>query len=199
MNYKNCLLNCKLLFCLKLIKMIFILPTDTCYWIGCYCDNIEDYKKIYKIKNRSFSKPLAIFLNNYKEIEKYAYLSEKQLDFIKKYKHPFTVLLNIKNNLLIKNLPNKDKYKKIAFRIADNNVLKSYTKNKPIFLTSANFSWETEIYNTDELKKQFKNYLEEIEIDETIEKIEKKPPSNIFEFINNDEENIEIKYLRKNY
>lgn len=180
--------------------MIFILPTDTCYWIGCYTDNIEDYKRIYEIKNRSFSKPLAIFLNNFDEIEKYAYISEKQLDFLKKYNHPFTVLLKIKDKKLIEKLPNKDNYKKIAFRIADNIVLKNYTKKWPIFLTSANFSWELEMYNNLDLKNKFKNYLEEVEIDDTIKEIPINKPSNIFEFIDdNDKNNVNIKYLRKNY
>ena len=49
---------------------IIAFPTDTVYGVGCKVDDIDAIKKIYEMKNRDYSKPLAILCPD-KNIEKY--------------------------------------------------------------------------------------------------------------------------------
>lgn len=90
---------------------------------------------------------------------------------------------------------NKEVYKKLAFRVANNDIQKKLISEiGPIFLTSANFSGEKEIYSIEEAKKQFaflKNITflwEWITLDSSIK------PSDIFEF---EWETTKIKYFRQ--
>lgn len=152
--------------------MVFIVSTNTCFWIGCFINDLENYKKIYKIKERNFCKPLAIFVKGFSYFEKYTDLTEQEIDFIKNYTKPFTILIDKKKckdmYLLenIKKLPNKDKYKKIAFRVAHNEVHnKLIEENRLFFLTSANKSNTKEIKSMKEIKDTFKKDIEKYNID----------------------------------
>jgi len=151
--------------------MIFIVPTNTCFWMWCFIDDIENYKNIYNIKNRSFDKPLAIFIKDFFYVEEYMDLSKKQIDFLKNYKKPFTFFIDKDkfkdDNVLkkIENLPNKDRYKKLAFRIAHEQIHKKLIKqNWPFFLTSANKSYQPEIKSLEKVKQVFKNDIEKYNI-----------------------------------
>ncbi len=50
--------------------MIYIVPTDTCFWISCSLDDVKNYNKIYEIKKRDLSKPLAIMIESFEWLEK---------------------------------------------------------------------------------------------------------------------------------
>ncbi|MDR2641061.1 MAG: Sua5/YciO/YrdC/YwlC family protein [Candidatus Peribacteria bacterium] len=77
--------------------MIYILPTDTCFGLACPIVEHESYDKIYKIKKREFGKPLAILVPNFEWLEKYTILTKEQIDFLKKYDKPFTILTESPN------------------------------------------------------------------------------------------------------
>lgn len=184
--------------------MLFIIPTDTCFWIWCEISDVESYHKIYKIKKRDLSKPLAIMVENFEWLENNTSLTLEQVNFLKNYNKPFTIMTDCPRIKMILELEQEDfmyenkwEYKKIAFRVANTDIQKKLISDVwPIFLTSANFSWEKEIYSTDEAKKQFSKYLKEIKfIPENFEINWKLPPSDIFEFV---WDGLEIKYLRKN-
>lgn len=184
--------------------MIFIIPTDTCFWIWCEITDVKSYHRIYEIKKRDLSKPLAIMVKDFSWLEKNTSLNKAQIDFLKKYEKPFTIMTDAPRISMILNLEqdvfkylNALEYKKIAFRVAHNDFQRDLIDEiGPIFLTSANFSWEKEIYSTNEAKKQFDKYLKEIKfIPSDFEIEEKLPPSDIFEFI---WESLNITYLRKN-
>jgi tRNA A37 threonylcarbamoyladenosine synthetase subunit TsaC/SUA5/YrdC len=89
---------------------------------------LENYKKIYELKNRDFSKPLAILVDDFKFFEENKILNKNQIDFLKNYKKPFTIIvdrkkLNLQKEKIldkIEKLPNKKFYEKIAFRVARN-------------------------------------------------------------------------------
>lgn len=182
--------------------MIYILPTDTCFWIACSFDDIESYHKIYDIKKRPLEKPLAVMVESFSWLEKNTPLSKNQIEFLKNYKKPFTVVTECPYMQMVLNLEqedfeyqNKEEYEKIAFRVANNEIEKKLIwEIGPIFLTSANLSWEKEIYDMNEAKKQFQSHKkiqflwENIKLDSTIK------PSDIFEFI---WESSEINYLRQ--
>lgn len=183
--------------------MIYILPTDTCFWISCAFDDTKSYHKIYEIKKRPLEKPLAIMIESFDWLEKNTPLSKKQIEFLKAYKRPFTIMTQCPHIQMVLNLEqedfcyeNKQFYKKIAFRVAHNDIQKKLIHEVwPIFLTSANFSGEKEIYDIMQAKKQFEKFKkeitflwDEIKLDNSIK------PSDIFEFI---WESIEIQYVRQ--
>lgn len=182
--------------------MIYIIPTDTCFWIACGFDDTQSYHRIYEIKKRPLEKPLAIMVESFEWLEQNTELNKQQIDFLKTYNKPFTVLTECPYIKMILNLEqedfeyqNKESYKKIAFRVAHNDIQKKLLSEiGPIFLTSTNFSWEKEIYDISEAKKQFQNFKniqflwEWIVLDNSIK------PSDIFEF---EWESTNITYLRQ--
>lgn len=187
--------------------MIYIVPTDTCYWIWCPVDEIKSYNKIYKIKNRSYDKPLAVMVPNFEWLRDNTTLTNEQIDFLKKYPKPFTILtdsmplrvwINFVNDENWEEFINRDLYKKIAIRVAHNKLQDRILKeNWPIFLTSANFSWEKEMYTPKEIKEKFWEYIDRWVIKfvwENAWPLEQNPPSEIFEFV---WDSLEQKFLRK--
>jgi len=78
-------------------------------------------------------------VESYDFLQKHTFLSEAQKNFLKNYKRPFTILLTPKNNFINENLPNKNLYKKIAFRVANMEAQKNIINQiGSFFLTSAN-------------------------------------------------------------
>jgi len=186
--------------------MIYILPTNTCFWIACPISEIENYEKIYEIKERSLEKAIALMVSDFEYLEKNTELNFEQIEFLKDYKNPFTILIDkekiLDKNLLkiIKNLPNSEIYKKIAFRVAHNFMHKKLIRlNWPLFLTSANISSNPETFDTKSVKEEFSDILEKYDIkilahnDFCIKSTQKS--SDIFEFVWSW---LEINYLRKN-
>jgi len=186
--------------------MIYIIPTDTCYWIACSLSEKKDYEKIYKIKKRDLSKPLAILVQDFNWLEKHSDLTHEQVIFLQNYKKPFTILTNSDYVQIWLNFEdeeegifiNKDIYENIAFRVANNEIEKKLVKeNWPMFLTSANISDKPEIYKLKEIKSEFEYYLEKNIVEIRWEKNldPNNQPSDIFEFV---WDSLEINYLRQN-
>jgi len=187
--------------------MIYILPTDTCYGIACALEDKKSYEKIYKIKKRSFDKPLAIMVEDFKWLRNNTDLTDEQVDFLERYEKPFTVLTNSTPVELFlqfwdgeeEHLINKDVYQQVAIRVASNSIEDKLIRNLwPIWLTSANLSGKWETYKVDKIEQDFEYYIEKwvvevlggtYKLDPTV------PASDIFEFI---WEGLEIEYLRKN-
>jgi len=185
--------------------MLYILPTNTCFWIACPINNLESYEKIYEIKNREKSKPIAILIYDFSYFSEHTKLTTKQIDFLKNYKNPWTILIDKQKisdeNLLkiINNLDNSEIYEKIAFRVAHNFMQKKLIRlNWPLFLTSANKSENPEIFDTFSIKKEFSSEIEKHKIkvfahnDYCINSSQKY--SDIFEF---EGESEEVIYFRK--
>lgn len=179
---------------------LFILPTNTCFWIATPIDDIEWYKKIYEIKKRNFSKPLAILVIDFDWLEQNTILTHEQIEFLKNYEKPFTILTETRDDIIPKDIPNKEIYKKAAFRVAHNFMHRSLIKDFwPLFLTSANLSNQAELFTTKDIRDTFKEEIEKYDI-----KVFAHPTfcikseiraSDIFEFIWN---TTEIKYIRRN-
>ncbi len=185
--------------------MLYIIATNTCFWIACPISEIENYNKIYEIKKRDKKKAIAIMVWDFDYFFKYTKLTKKQINFLKNYKNPWTILIDkekiLNKNLLetIDKLDNKEIYKKIAFRVAHTEIQKKLINQKwPLFLTSANKSGNPEIFSVEKIKEEFKDDLWKYNI-----KIlalsgysinSKKKSSDIFEFIWESEE---IRYFRR--
>lgn len=186
--------------------MIYLLPTDTCYWIACPIHEMKDYNLIYKIKKRDLSKPLAILIPDFEWLKNNTSLTSEQIKFLKNYKRPFTVLTDCDNLKIWINYVdednneflNKDVYNRFAFRVANNDTQKRLLKeNWPMFLTSANISNKPELYSGREVENEFDYYLKK-EIIKFVWKntwnLPKNGTSDIFKFV---WDSLEIEYLRK--
>jgi len=187
--------------------MIYLLPTDTCYWMACPIHDLKSYSWIYKIKKRDLSKPLAILVPDFEWLEENTDLTLEQIEFLKKYEKPFTILtessslrlwinyIDEDNNEFI----NRDIYEVFAFRVANNDTEKRLLKeNWPMFLTSANLSNKPEIYSSKEVEEEFSYYLEKDKIKfvgKNTWNLPKNWTSDIFSF---KWDSLETEYLRKN-
>lgn len=72
--------------------MIRIIPTDTCYGLAGELTK-ADFLRIYELKGRDFSKPLALVVKDFENISDIAFISKKQISFLKEYPYPFSVVL----------------------------------------------------------------------------------------------------------
>lgn len=71
---------------------VFAIPTDTCYGLACDFHDALGYRKIHELKGRDPKKPFALVVERFEDIEKYARITPDQLDFLRNYPHPFTLL-----------------------------------------------------------------------------------------------------------
>lgn len=187
--------------------MIYLLPTNTCFWIACPIHDLKSYSWIYKIKKRILDKPLAILVPDFKWLEENTDLTNEQIDFLKNYEKPFTVLtessslrlwinyIDDDNNEFI----NRDIYETFAFRVAHNDIQKRLLKeNWPMFLTSANLSNKPEIYSGREIEEEFSYYLEKDKIKFVWKNVWNLPKNGTSDIFNFKWESLEVDYLRKN-
>jgi len=189
------------------LKKDYDIPNSDRYLflISCAINDCKSYDKIYRIKKRSYSKPLVIMVESFDWLKKNTVLNSKQIEFLKNYKKPFSILtnsdhlkawLNYRDEETV--FVNKDQYKRVAFRVANNSIQKNLIKKVwPIFLTSANLSNKPEIYELEKLEEQFQYYIDKKKIEILgIKDLDKNvPPSDIFEFA---WDSLDIEYLRKN-
>ncbi len=114
---------------------LIVYPTETLYGIGADIYNEEAVEKVFKIKNRSFSKPLSVAVSK-KDVEKLAYVNdvaEKLIDHF--LPGPLTLILKKKNcpDIVTGGLD------KVGIRIPDNKfTLELIEEFGPITSTSAN-------------------------------------------------------------
>lgn len=151
--------------------MIYIVPTNTCFWIACPISEIESYEKLYEIKQRDKSKAIAIMVMDFDYFKENTDLNLNQIKFLEDYENPFTILIDrnkiFDTNLLniINWLSNSEIYKKIAFRVSHTFMHRDLIeKNWLLFLTSANISNNPEIFDTETIKKEFWDIIEEEQI-----------------------------------
>ncbi len=148
--------------------MIYIIPTDTCFGIACKFSDKKNYHKIYKIKKRDTKKPLAILVQDIKWLEEYSELNPEQIDFLRNYNRPFTVLTQCPHIQVYLGFEdeegmyeNNEIYKQIGFRVAHNDIQDDLVRsNGPLWLTSANLSGKPELYNNDHIQEQFQYYID---------------------------------------
>jgi L-threonylcarbamoyladenylate synthase len=166
---------------------IVVFPTDTVYGFLADAENKKAVEKIFKIKKRAKSKPLAVFVKDIKMAKELAEISKDQENILKKYwpgKYTFVLKAKIKNSLITKN-------NTIAIRIPNykplNNLLKKI--NKPLAQTSVNISGEPELIKINDIIERF-NKQDILLIDGG--NLKKSKPSKIIDLTEN-----KIKFLRK--
>jgi len=136
------------------IGKIIICPTDTIYGFLADASNKRSVDKIYKIKKRVKSKPLPVFVKDFRIAKELAEIDKKQEKIIKRYwPGKYTFILKRKKGVKLYDGA-KDT---IALRIPKykflNNLLKKV--NKPLVQTSVNISGKSPIKKIGDMMKQF--------------------------------------------
>ncbi len=176
---------------------IFVVPTDTCIGIWCRLDDREWYELIYKLKWRDAKKPLAIIVPTWDELLYETTLTPSQINFLKTYKFPFTIVCEIRDDFRDEYpLLDDAQYKTVGFRVWEA-CLKPETLSyirSPLFLTSANKSGKEECHMIDEVNDVFGDNRELLKILPGV--AGNQPSSNVIHLVWTTNE---LKYIRKNY
>ncbi|KAL3283788.1 hypothetical protein HHI36_017958 [Cryptolaemus montrouzieri] len=121
---------------------VIALPTDTIYGIACDATNTVAINKLYSIKCRNESKPLAICLGDVCDVQNWGIVDHLPVDLLSKLlPGPVTLILQSVNNFLDKSLTYQGK---VGIRIPDYDFIRSVANGlgTPLALTSANISSE---------------------------------------------------------
>ena len=141
------------------MNKLIIFPTDTVYGIGCSIYDIYNIDKIYEIKKRDKSKPLACLCASLEQIESIAYVDELASKLINKYL-PGGLTLVLKSKEKINELIG---YETIGVRIPDCSIaIDILSEFGPMLTTSVNDSGMTPINEYEEIKEKYSTLVDEI-------------------------------------
>ncbi len=126
---------------IKLIRegKVLVCPTDTVYGLVCDATNKKAVEKLFKIKKRSLTKPVPIFVKDLKMAKKLVHIDKKQEKFLKKvWPGKITAVLKRKKDSKLYGLDKKT----IGLRIPKYKLILELLKktNKPLTGTSANIA-----------------------------------------------------------
>lgn len=161
-------------------------PTDTVYGLAALYDDEEAINKIYQVKHRDSSKPLAILIAN-KDISPYVLeIPALAKNYLNQW--PGALTLIFKKSSLIPDYLTKG-LQTVAFRMPDSDIaLKIINKFGPLATTSVNLSGEAELNNIDDIYNQFFGKIDYLVSDQAKLSFQ---PSKIIDLSAE-----EIKYLR---
>lgn len=134
-----------------------IFPTETVYGIGADPFNEKAVNKVFRMKGRSFHKPLAVIVSNAKEILPLVeHLTPLAKRLIKKYM-PGPMTLILKKSAMIPDIVTAGE-KTIGIRMPDHKIARMLLKEigSPIVATSANRSGYAPATTAAEALKQIK-------------------------------------------
>lgn len=118
---------------------VVAIPTDTVYGLACSATNSDGINKLYEIKKRNESKPVAICVGKVEDVSLWAEVAHLPKGLLRSlFPGPVTLVLNCINKL-DKSLSVDGK---VGIRIPDYSFITSVANalNCPIALTSANLS-----------------------------------------------------------
>lgn len=156
---------------------VVICPTDTVYGFLADGANKKAADKIFKMKERPRSKPLPVFVRDFKMVQDIAVFGKNQEKILKRYwPGKYTFVLKRKHGIKVYDGA-KDT---IALRIPKYKFLNDLLKkiNKPLVQTSVNISGKASLIKIDDIIKQF-GKLDVLVIDGG--NIKKNKPSKILD------------------
>lgn len=171
--------------------MPYLIPTNTCFGLAASITDPQWYNDIFELKNRPHSKPLAILVESFEWLASHTSLTSEQIHFLEHYPRPFSILTAsdfLENFFAEQSRFDHQYYQKYSLRVAHTpEQIKLIQEVWPLFLTSANLSWEKEIYSRSELESTFSESLSSGEIEKIWPFIDLSPtpPSEIFSFKGN--------------
>lgn len=170
---------------------VVAIPTDTVYGLAVNAFDEKAVNRLYQLKNRDISKPIAVFVPGIArahEIVVFSGLAEK---IISKYSNESITLVlpqkKDRNSKLSPALNGNDRF--LGIRIVKNDFIDrlfleiAKYGNFLLAVTSANISGKQDAINANEVANYFANDLELV-IDNG--KNEKKSPSTVIKVVDND-------------
>ncbi|WP_185873986.1 L-threonylcarbamoyladenylate synthase [Blattabacterium cuenoti] len=144
---------------------ILLYPTDTVWGLGCDIFNLKSIEKIYKIKNRNFSKSMIILVESMDRLyELVKDIPDIVIEILKNYhnkKKPITIVYEnprkIIYNCLKNNIDNT-----VAIRLTMDPFCTRliHHLNRPIVSTSANLSGDTTPHSFSEINPDILNKID---------------------------------------
>ena len=132
-------------------------PTETVMGLGVYYNDFEAYKLLNQIKGRPENKPYTLMLGSIEDINKYAYVSPRDLKIINAFMPgAITILLKSKENVPEFVTHNTGV---IGIRVPDIKLVRDFISfcKRPLLVPSANKSGEKPAITSKEVKEIFKN------------------------------------------
>lgn len=129
---------------------VIAIPTDTVYGLAADAQNTEAVRKLYAIKSRKSSKPIAICVHKVEHIKSWGQADHLPEEMLRQLlPGPVTVVVNRTANLNANLNPGIEK---VAIRIPKHKFVEQLTSmlKTPIALTSANKSNEMSSVSVDE-------------------------------------------------
>jgi len=129
------------------------IPTDTVYGLACNANNHEAIRKLYEIKGRNESKPIAICVPTIKDLRHWSEASHLQNDLLEKLL-PGAVTIVLRRSKNLDNPYLNHGIEKIGIRIPKFEFIQKVSEicEFPVALTSANRSSEISTLHIDEFK-----------------------------------------------
>lgn len=149
----------------EIIGKIIVFPTDTVYGVGAIYTDKEAIKKIYNLKHRDKSKPLACLAPNQQAILPYIKINNKQTFRLMNYwPGALTLIFEKKHN----NIDDKD-FSTIGFRIPNSKVaLKILNYLGIMAVTSMNISGQEPLNDLKTIEENFADEIDYLVIDEEV-------------------------------
>lgn len=139
-------------------KEAIAFPTDTVFGLACIMDE-EAIRNIYRIKGRSFSKPLPVMCNNIAMMEKIAYLDERARKIAAHF-FPGALTMVLKKKENIEDYVTMGK-ETIGIRIPDDDFILDLigSLEQPLMVTSANISGNASLLKWEDVYECMKDQI----------------------------------------
>lgn len=134
-------------------------PTETVYGLAIVYNNKEAFDKLYKIKNRSITKPISMMVSKETPLTNVAYVDDRAKKVIDNFMPgSITIILKAKEDLPEHVTFN---YPTVGIRIPTNDVALNILKevNLPLLVTSANISNEQSLMKAKDVYEKFKGQI----------------------------------------
>jgi len=149
---------------IDITNKVIVFPTDTVYGIGCKIDDLDAIKKIYEIKERDYSKPLAILCPNDNIADYVINVSDKAKELMMKY-WPGALTIIYHKSEKINDLVTTD-LKTVGFRMPNSKIaLAVLNKFGIMATTSINKSGMPPLNDIESIEKEFGDMIDYIVID----------------------------------
>jgi len=138
---------------------VVLYPTDTLYGLAANALNVEAVERVFKIKQRSFSKPLPISARNMKWVKALAKITSKQEYMLEKI-WPGVVTAVLPKNSIVPDVVTAG-HPNVAIRIPDYKMVDTLLGKYgyPLTMTSANVSGNKPIQRVAEIIESLSHSL----------------------------------------
>lgn len=143
---------------------VICFPTDTVYGVGALIDDKEGINKIYNLKHRDITKPLAVLCGN-TNIEKYVLtINDKAKQLMDLY-WPGALTLIFKKSSLISNKVTSN-YDTVGLRMPNSKIALEILNHFGLMATtSVNISGDKPLNNIEDIIKYFSDDIDYLVID----------------------------------